>query len=223
MRTPDRIPAVDVTIHATVQGSAGLEVQGVEKVETKLNFDRPTEISYHQRLYLLPGEWRITFTADGDRTTFPVTVRPLDPGDPIAAPEPSPSDEPGVPVVYRVNLTRDAQWISIGRQYLLARSFERAEICFRNALVIRRSPDALAGHGKALALSGNVDAAKADLLAALAQQPDHREALIAMGAVMAQLGDEGGAVDYYRRAQAIRPSFEIEEALRQLSRLSSKR
>lgn len=219
-RTNDRIPATDLTVTATVMSQIGLEVPGLEVHETRLDFSAPRPVTYRQRLYLLPGEWDVAVVCDGQRRVFRIHVAPLREADPMAPRELEARGEPeAVPVVYRANLSRQAQWISVGRQYLRAADTGRASFCFAKALAEGpATADALAGQGRLLAMQGKLDTARTLLQEALRLEPRHYEALMALAAVTAGFQDYPQAMTYYRQAATVRPSQEIETALRELSR-----
>ncbi|MBC8165522.1 MAG: GWxTD domain-containing protein [Bryobacteraceae bacterium] len=217
-RTDDRIPAIDLTFETSVKSVVGIEIKGLDSVETHLNFPEPSLVSYRHRVYLLPGVWNITLISDGQRTVFPLKVNSLSDIDPVAPQDLVPHAEGrGIPVAYRTNLTTDCQWISIGRQYLRAGNMPNADLCFRKALAVRRTPDALAGYGRGLALQRRFDDARENLLEALRLRPDHYESLVALASVTAAFDDYPQALAYYRQAQAIRPSGDIETAVRELN------
>jgi GWxTD domain-containing protein len=218
-RTPDNIPAVDITAQTAVKELIGIEINGVETFQTKLDFPAPAPVTYRHRLYLLPGKWNITLISDGQRTVLPVTVHPLSDKDELASTDLlADADSRGVPVTYRANPTGDAQWVSVGREYLQSGDVARATVCFRKALAVQpANADALAGQGKVFALQGKLDAARESLRKALELQPAHYEALVALAAVTAKFQDYPKALEYYRQAKAIRPSAEIEAAIRELA------
>lgn len=219
-RTGARIPAIDITVATTVTATIGLEATGIETVETRLGFAAPAAIAYHHRLYLLPGDWDIVVISDGQRRVFPLHVNPLSDRDPEAPAAPlAAAETAAIPVIYRANLAPEAQWTSLGRQYLRANDLSHARTCFHKALAANpQSADALAGSGRLLALEGRLDEARDHLRQALALQPNHYEALTALAAVTAKFQDYPQALVYYRQAESIRPSEDIERALRELAR-----
>lgn len=221
-RTSAGIPAIDITAQIAVRSAIGIDVNGVETAETRLDFVQPAMVTYRHRLYLLPGKWMISLLSDGQRTTFPLTVNPVSATDPETVTD-LPSDGDGTQITYRVNLTADSQWVSIGRQYLRSGDSRRAGLCFSKALEIRRTPDALAGQGRFLALSSRLDEARTHLLEALALEPVHWEAMVALAGVTARFSDREKALEYFRQAQAIRPSGDIEAAIRELSRMAAQK
>ncbi|MBC7926389.1 MAG: GWxTD domain-containing protein [Bryobacteraceae bacterium] len=219
VRTSERIPAIELTADVTVKEKIGVEINGIESVETKLNFAEAARISYRHRLYLLPGSWNVTLISDGQRTLFPTTVHALTDQDPVASADLLPeADSAGIPVIYRANLRIDSQWTSVGRQYLHAGVLDRALLCYQKALRSNpSSPDALAGMGKLYALQGKLDQARTDMERALQIQPEHYEAIVGLAGVASSFGDTTQALAYYRQAQAIRPSGEILAAMRQIT------
>lgn len=199
-RTQDRVPAIDITVDAVVKRSIGLEVEGLERTATKASFDAPAELTYSQRLYLLPGDWSVTVVVDGLRFNYPVSVKPVSDDQPLAT-----------------NVKPEAQWTSLGRQYLRGNDLPRAALCFRKSLEASRTADALAGYGRMLALTGKLDEARAHLIEALQLQPAHYEALVALGTVTARFGDNALATDYLRQANAIQASPQVEATIRRLN------
>lgn len=217
-RSADGIPVVDLTIETTLKSTIGVEIQGVEAFETKLNFEAPTAVSHHHRLYLLPGTWTIVINADGHRTVLPLEVRLLHATDPEAPASFAPTSNAGViDIAYRVNLTRDAQWVSAGRQYVRSGDLTRASVCFRNALAINEaSSHATSGLGRVLALQNRLDEARDYLVKALRMQPGDYESLVLLAGVTARFQDNPQALEYYKQAEAIRPSGEVQMAIREL-------
>ena len=217
-RTSDRVPAIDITLQVTAKDAIAIEVPGVESNETKLELPQPSMITYRQRLYLLPGTWNVVAHADGHRLVQTVVVQPVSDSQEEAPVELADQGTGTISIAYRVNLTTDAEWTSIARQYLRSDDRRSAAICFRKALAANpQNTDALAGQGKLLALDNQLDAARERLLAALRVQPSHYEALVALAAVTAKFQDHAEALKYYKEAQRIRDSGEIAQAIRVLS------
>lgn len=218
-RSADRIPVVELHFQTSVQSKIGLEIPGLESVETRLNFAQPSTVTYYHRLYLLPGSWTVTLHSDGQLTLFPFHVQPLNDTDPEAPPDLlADAEASGIQIAYRANLSSEAPWTSVGRQYLRNGDYAKAEFCFGKALQTgRRTPDALAGYGRYLALINKLDESRTYLLEALAAQPDHYQALVALAGVTARFQDYDTALGYYRQAQAIHGSGDIEAAIRDLT------
>src|SRR5262249_21267630 len=74
--SPEGVPQVDLLFAAPVRSRIALEVQAGEatlgRYETTLHFDTARQVRYAQRLELLPGDYRVFFTAD--ERTFPYAL-----------------------------------------------------------------------------------------------------------------------------------------------------
>lgn len=217
-RTADRIPAVDIMIRASVRSLVQVEVRDLDSAETRFDFEQPKTIAYTQRLFLLPGSYSLLVSTDGHRNSFPLTVAPLKDSDALAPTEPVADLASGVlPVVYRANVGPEAAWVALGRQYLRLADISKAEICFRKALATgRRTPDALAGAGKLLAVRGRLDESRDLLAEALSLTPDHFETLVTLAGVTAEFQDYPKALEYYRHALKIRSLPSLDRAVEEL-------
>ncbi len=74
--SPEGVPQVDILLAASVSDRIALEVQEgdatLARYETALHFGTARQVRYEQRLVLLPGEYRLFFTAD--QRTYPYTL-----------------------------------------------------------------------------------------------------------------------------------------------------
>jgi len=77
--------------------------------------------------------------------------------------------------------------------------FEDAEYHYLRALASGRNANLLSDLGYSYMQQGKLDRARETLLKALEQQPDHRMAIINLGAVYAWSGDQQGALAWWRR------------------------
>lgn len=194
--TPNRIPAIDLTLTGTARGSITLEIRDLASFANALNFGQSKPFAYTQRVYLLPGEYTVFAEVDGFRTGFVLEVAKLTPADPIAAPH-----YPG------------ADWASVGRQYLLGQDLARATTCFKWALAAGRSVEALVGAAR---VAKDLDTSRQLLLEALAIEPNHFEGLVALAGVTAEFQDYPLAAEYYQRALAVKKLPALEQAIAQL-------
>lgn len=195
--TANRIPAIDLTFTGTARSAITVEIRDLESFTNALNFDSAKPFTYTQRVYLLPGEYTLLVDVDGFKTGYVLEVAKLTAADPPAHPH-----FPG------------ADWASIGRQYLLAGDVPRASTCFKRALAVGRSVDALVGMAR---VSKDLDQSRNYLLEALKIQPNHFESLITLAAITAEFQDYPLAASYYERALAIRRDPRIEEALHRVA------
>ena len=194
--TPNQIPAIDLTFTGTARNSITVEIRDLETFSNALNFEAAKPFTYTQRVHLLPGEYTVLVEVDGFRTGYVLNVAKTSPKDPSVQP-----------------LFPGADWVGIGRQYLLAQDLPRARTCFKRALDAGRSVDALVGSAR---LTANLDQARELLLEALNIQPNHFESLVTLAGLTAELQDYPLAAEYYRRALAIRKLPLLEEALQRL-------
>lgn len=99
-------------------------------------------------------------------------------------------------------------FVNLGKNFSDQEKYAQAEIAYRKALEIdSRHPLSLTGLGLALHLQRKEEEAKAVLEQALALDPHLSEALNTLGNVHKELGNTQTALDYYRKAIAIKPEF----------------
>lgn len=105
--TPERLPVLDLQIHASVRARIGLAVARagttLDEWTTELDFDSATAVAYLHRLFLLPGDYTVVVDVDGIRTPYPLQVAapPAHSGILLGAPEDGALSTP-----YRFGLAR---------------------------------------------------------------------------------------------------------------------
>ncbi|MBN9658869.1 MAG: GWxTD domain-containing protein [Acidobacteria bacterium] len=156
------------------------------------------------------------YTLPGQLPAGPLTLQARSGSESIDLMLPTPRSErtdTRVLISHNANLGPSAALLSIGRQFLLNGNRPQARLCFTRALGQSRNAEALTALGRLEALDAHLDQARALLQEALALDPRHFEALLAMGFVESEFQDYTVAAGYLERALQVRRTPAVEEAL----------
>lgn len=116
-------------------------------------------------------------------------------------------------------------WFMLGRSYMVLNRYEDAAEAFgRLRELVGDVPDVLVGEATALAMArdGALRGEPAQLVQrALAQQPDHAQALWIAATAAHQVGDNETALDYYRRVAPMLEGDQLQQVRGMIEQLSA--
>jgi hypothetical protein len=156
-----------------------------------------------------PGAYTLEATASGETRAAPVQIGGERP--------------PAVTVSYNANLTAAERDRSLGHQYLSRGNAAEARLWLERSWQEQPVDATKIELCRIAALTGQYDAARAELKQILNRDTNNFEALTTLAYVEAQLQDNAVAAELYRRALEIRPSPAVAKALESLTTAPGRR